>query len=89
MTLNSETAWILRAGTSAGLIIMAVGLLLSSFEFSNYLLNAGVLVLIFTPPAGILVSTKCLIQEKDWYWVKVAVLLIVIVAAGAVFSYFF
>ena len=87
MSLNDETSWVLRWGTVAGLAIMAVGLVLSFAGFSEDIIAAGILVLIFTPAAGVVVSTKCLIQEKDWKWVKVAILLIIILAAGCVLSY--
>ena len=87
MSLNDETSWVLRWGTVAGLAIMAVGLVLSFAGFSEDIIAAGILVLIFTPAAGVVVSTKCLIQEKDWKWVKAAILLIIILAAGCVLSY--
>lgn len=88
MSLNDETARILKSTTTVGLIIMAIGLLTTSFDFSNIILAIGTLVLIFAPVLGIAVSTKCLIQEKDTYWVRVAFLLIVIIIVGALISYF-
>lgn len=87
MSLNDETSWVLKWGTVAGLAIMAVGLVLSFAGFSEDIMAAGILVLIFTPAAGVVVTTKCLVQEKDWKWVKVAILLIIILAAGCVLSY--
>ena len=77
MSLNSETAWILRAETSVGLA-----------RITDLLLLAGIVVLIFAPVMGVLVSTKCLIQEKDRTWLKVAVLLIIILAIGMLISYY-
>jgi uncharacterized membrane protein len=88
MSLNDETSWVLRWGTVVGLAIMAVGLVLSFAGFSDDIIAAGILVLIFTPAAGVVISTKCLIQEKDWKWVRVAVLLIIILVAGSLLSYF-
>ena len=87
MSLNSETSAVLRWGTLIGLAVMAVGLILSLADLGDTVLAAGILILIFTPPAGVLVSTKCLIQEKDWIWVRVAVLLIIILVAGCLLSY--
>ena len=87
MSLNDETSWVLKWGTVVGLAIMAVGLVLSFAGFSEDIMAAGILVLIFTPAAGVAVTTKCLVQEKDWKWVKVAILLIIILAAGCVLSY--
>lgn len=87
MSLNDETSWVLKWGTVVGLAIMAAGLVLSFAGFSEDIMAAGILVLIFTPAAGVVVTTKCLVQEKDWKWVKVAILLIIILAAGCVLSY--
>lgn len=87
MSLNEETSMALKYGTLIGLSIMIVGLALSSFNFSKTLLAAGVLILIFSPFAGVVVSTKCLIQEKDKDWSKVAILLVFILIIGMVISY--
>ena len=88
MSLNNETSWVLKWGTVVGLAIMAVGLVLSFAGFSEDIMAAGILVLIFTPAAGVVVTTKCLVQEKDWKWVKVAILLIIILAIGMLISYY-
>ena len=84
MSLNDETSWVLKWGTVVGLAIMAVGLVLSFAGFSEDIMAAGILVLIFTPAAGVVVTTKCLVQEKDWKWVKVAILLIIILQSSSV-----
>jgi len=88
VSLNDETARILKTATTVGLIIMAIGLLTSSFGFSGTILAIGTLVLIFAPVMGIIVSTKCLIQEKDTYWVRIALILMGIIVLGALISYF-
>ena len=87
MSLNDETSWVLKWGTVVGLAIMAVGLVLSFAGFSEDIMAAGIRVLIVTPAVGVVVTTKCLVQEKDWKWVRVAILLIIILAAGCVLSY--
>ncbi len=87
MSLNDETAAVLKTGTRIGLVIIAVGLVLSIAGITDILLLAGIVVLIFSPVAGVAVSTKCLIQEKDTYWVRVAFILIVVIIAGMLFSY--
>ncbi len=87
MSLNEETSRVLKYTTLIGLSIMIVGLALSSFDFSETLLTVGVLILIFSPFAGVLVSTKCLVKEKDRDWSKVAVLLVFILIAGMIISY--
>ena len=88
MSLNSETAWILKAETTVGLILMGIGLVLSIADITDLLLLAGIVVLIFAPVLGVLVSTKCLIQEKDSTWLRVAILLIIILAVGMLISYY-
>ena len=87
MSLNEETSSVLKYGTLLGLSIMIVGLLLSSFDFSDKILAVGVLVLIFTPFAGVLTSTKCLIQEKDRFWVRIALILVTVLIIGMIVSY--
>lgn len=87
MSLNEETSSVLKYGTLIGLAVMVVGLVLSSFEFSDTLLAAGVLILIFAPFAGVLTSTKCLIQEKDRFWVKIALILVTVLIIGMIISY--
>ena len=87
MSLNEETSSVLKYGTLLGLSIMIVGLLLSSFDFSDKILAVGVLVLIFTPFAGVLTSTKCLVQEKDRFWVRIALLLLTVLVIGMIVSY--
>lgn len=88
MSLNEETSYILRAETRLGLIIIAIGLILSIAKITDLVLTGGILVLIFAPVIGVLVSTKCLIQEKDRLWTEVAVALIAIIIAGMLISYF-
>ena len=87
MSLNEETATVLKTGTRIGLAIIAVGLVLSIAGITELVLLAGIVVLIFTPVIGIGVSTKCLIQEKDTFWARIALILIVVIAAGMLFSY--
>lgn len=87
MSLNEETASVLRYGTLIGLSIMVIGLVLGSFDFSKTLLAVGVLALIFTPFAGVLVSTKCLIQEKDRTWSGIALILVATLVIGMIISY--
>ena len=87
MSLNEETSSVLKYGTLLGLSIIIVGLLLSSFDFSDKILAVGVLVLIFTPFAGVLTSTKCLVQEKDRFWVRIALLLLTVLVIGMIVSY--
>ncbi|MCQ2079108.1 MAG: hypothetical protein MJZ38_03505 [archaeon] len=88
MSLNAETARILKGTTTLGLVIMAIGLLTRSFDFSDTILAVGTVILIFAPVLGIAVSTKCLIQEGDRYWTRIAFILVAIIIIGALLSYF-
>ena len=50
--MDRQTSAVLRAGTVLGIGIMAIGLLLTSFDISEDILTAGIGILIFTPVAG-------------------------------------
>lgn len=79
--LNVWTARTLRAGIFLGLALIVAGLLAGEDA-----LRAGVLVLIASPLAGVLVTLICLVREKDWFWVMVAGILLAIVLAGVAVS---
>ena len=56
--MDRQTSAVLRAGTVLGIGIMAIGLLLTSFDISEDILTAGIGILTLTPVAGAAVSTK-------------------------------
>lgn len=86
MTLNKLTALVLRAGILLGLILIIIGLAVTMTGGEVSILYAGVLVLIASPFAGVIATFLCLVKEKDWFWVLVAGILLVITCAGVVLS---
>ena len=90
MRLYENTASALRYGIVTGIIIIAVGLMVSSFdtEYEDRILWFGILIMLATPLFGIVVSMISLAAEKDWKWVSVAAVLLSIIAAGILIAYF-
>jgi len=82
VSLDSKTATVLKAGTLVGIAIMAAGILLSSFDISEDIMYAGVVILVCTPMAGVFVSTACLYKEGDKKWTGVAIVLIAVILLG-------
>lgn len=82
MSLNSDTSNVLHWGTLIGLSIMCVGLLLSVLDVTDLLLAAGILVLIFTPVAGIAAATYNLRKERDAFWTGIAYALCCVIVLG-------
>jgi len=79
--LSKWTALTLRAGIVLGLALIVIGL-----AIGEDVLSLGLLVLIASPLAGVAVTTVCLLREKDRFWAGVALVLIVVVAAGILTS---
>ncbi len=86
MTLNKLTALVLRSGIILGLGLIIIGLAVTMTGGDDSILYAGVLVLIASPFAGVIATFLCLVKEKDWFWVLVAGILLVITCAGVVLS---
>ena len=82
MSLNSDTSNVLHWGTLLGLSVMCTGLLLSVLGITDVLLSAGILVLIFTPVAGIAASAYNLRKEHDVFWTRVAYALCCVIVLG-------
>ena len=89
MTLYENTAAALRYGIVTGIIVIAIGLMVSSFdtEYEDRILWFGILIMLATPLFGIVVSMISLAMEKDWKWVGVASVLLSIIAVGIILAY--
>ena len=89
MTLYKNTAAALRYGIVVGIIVIAIGLMTSSFDTSleDRILWFGILIMLATPLFGIVVSMISLAMEKDWKWVSVASVLLSIIAVGIILAY--
>ena len=86
MMLNKATALTLRAGVVLGMILMVVGLAVSAMNGGDSVLYFGVLVLIASPLAGVMVTLLCLLREKDRFWAMIAGILLMITIAGVLIS---
>ena len=82
MNLNRSTAAALRIGIIIGMALTAAGLAASTAGYGDSLLGAGILVLILSPLAGVVVSFAALVSEKDLFWAAIAGILLAITAAG-------
>ncbi len=75
---------VLRSGTIASSTLFAVGLLMTlagyRSELARLLLEAGLIILIATPAARVVISVIEYIRERDWLFVILT--LIVLLALG-------
>ena len=77
---------VLRAGVTASSIALAMGLVL---EFMNapgapWLLHAGILTLLATPVARVVVSIAEYVRERDWTFVTLTSVVLMELLASAV-----
>lgn len=86
LDLNRSTAFMLRAGIVAGIVLMIIGLALYLMDGTETVLYLGVLVLIISPFLGVLVSFAVLIIDRDWRWTAVAAVLVIVTAIGILIS---
>jgi len=84
--LERTIGLVLRAGVMASSVALAVGLVL---EFTNapgaqWLLHAGILTLLATPVARVVVSIAEYIRERDWTFATLTAIVLVELLASAV-----
>jgi uncharacterized membrane protein len=84
--MNKTTSFALRCCLFTGIVVLALGLILSEQDYGADILWVGLLILIASPFVGILTSYSCLIAEKDWKWTKVATVLTVLIVIFLVIS---
>ena len=87
MKMSEATSLALRICLFSGIIILALGLVLSEYDLGSEILWIGILILVASPFVGVLTTYAYLIAEKDWKWVKVASALIVAIAISLVISF--
>ena len=78
MKLETRTSLTLKYSIYVGVLIMVAGLIINAICDDDRILWTGLLILIVSPLMGVVVSTVTLIQEKDRYWVTVALILVAI-----------
>ena len=88
MRLERTIGIVLRAGVIASSVCLAVGLLLSlatgGHAISSFLLNAGIVILLATPLARVIVSTIQYIAERDWRFATLTFIVLLELVASAV-----
>jgi uncharacterized membrane protein len=79
---------VLRSGVIASTACISVGLVLSLFladsALAGLLLNTGILVLLATPVARVVVSTIEYVNERDWRFAALTGIVLLELVASAV-----
>ena len=84
--MTDSTALAMKVSLIIGIIITAIGLVLSETDIGNRIMWAGLLILIISPLIGVLATYVSLMNEKDWFWVKVTTILIMAITIGLIIS---
>ena len=88
MNLERIIGIVLRAGVMVSTTCLAVGLLLSlatsGHAMAALLLNVGIVVLLATPLARVVVSTVQYIGEGDWLFATLTLVVLLELVASAV-----
>jgi uncharacterized membrane protein len=88
MKLERQIGYVLRAGVIASSACLAVGLLLwlatGGGPVSSFLLNAGIVILLATPLARVIVSTIEYVHERDWAFATLTFVVLLELVASAV-----
>ena len=87
--LSRNTGLFLKYGIYAAVLILVAGVARSfvDADIGSTVSTFGLYVLVFVPFLSIIVSTHALYKERDMYWFKVALILILITTVGMVFAY--
>ena len=79
---------VLRGGVVASSACLTIGLLLSLLThggtLANWLLNAGIVILLATPVARVVVSTGEYVIERDWQFAALTTIVLLELVASAV-----
>ncbi len=88
MKLERLIGIVLRGGVMVSSACLAVGLLLSLLTgdggVAGFLLNAGIIVLLATPLARVVVSTAQYVSERDWPFATLTFVVLLELIASAV-----
>ena len=88
MRLERQVGIVLRAGVIASSLCLTVGLLLFQAAggggLSSVLLNAGIIILLATPVARVIVSTVQYVHERDWTFATLTFVVLLELIASAV-----
>ena len=88
MNLERVIGNVLRGGVMLSTVCLSAGLLLSlatsGGAASAFLLNAGIVVLLATPVARVIVSTVQYIRDRVWRFATLTIIVLVVLLASAV-----
>jgi uncharacterized membrane protein len=88
MKLERLIGIVLRAGVVASSICLSIGLLLSlatgGGPLASVLLNIGIVVLLATPLARVVVSTVQYVRDRDWTFATLTFIVLLELVASAV-----
>lgn len=87
MKMNESASLALRICLFAGTIVLVSGLVLSESDIGTDILMIGLLILAASPLVGVLVTYVRFISEKDWKWVKVSSMLILVITVSLLISF--
>jgi uncharacterized membrane protein len=84
--LENTIGLVLRAGVVASSIALAAGLALELMDVPGapWLLNAGIVMLLATPVARVIVSIVEYIRERDWTFATLTAIVLAELLASAV-----
>lgn len=90
--LETTIGEVLRFGTITSSTMFAVGLLITVVGYqpmvARLLLGTGLIILLATPPARVVVSVIEYIRERDWTFVVLTLIVLLALAGSVVAAYF-
>ncbi len=86
MNMESITARTLKYSITFSIVLIVIGIAFHMTDITDTVLYTGIGALILCPLLGVIVSTICLIIEKDKDWIIVAMILIAISAVNMTIS---
>jgi uncharacterized membrane protein len=87
LPIETVLARLLRLGSLLAAILLASGIaamLLAEASFAQWLITAGLIVLLGTPVMRVLVAGLVFAREKDWLFALFCLVVLCALAAGAI-----
>jgi uncharacterized membrane protein len=89
--LETTIGEVLRFGTITSSTMFAVGLLITVIGYqpmvAQLLLGTGLIILLATPPARVVISVIEYIRERDWTFVVLTVIVLLALAGSVLAAY--
>jgi uncharacterized membrane protein len=90
--LETTIGEVLRFGTITSSTMFAIGLVMTVVGYqpavAQLLLAAGLIILLATPPARVVVSVIEYMRERDWTFVVLTLIVLLALAGSVVAAYF-